>query len=155
MKFIKPLILIFSFLFLSNFSYSVELTYEQKRASENLAKDIANCAGDFAFAAELFSQAMPAHAEKLRGLSRGWYLGSWAPYYFAGYEMEAVKIFAEGKKDTKFNEWLVRFENPGDKKIDEIMEKELTPRLVHCQDMDETVVEFQDIVRKMLLGRKD
>jgi len=148
-------IFFFIFLFLSNFSFSSEITDEEKRASENLAKDIARCAGDFAFAAELFSKAMPAHAEKLRGLSRGWILGSWGPYYLAGYKMEAAKTFAEAKKEIQFNEWLAKFENADDKKIGVIMEEELTPRLVHCQNMDETVVEFQDIVRKMLLGRKD
>jgi len=151
----KRVILIISFIFFHNLSIAGELSAEQIRKSENLAKDIARCSGDFAFAAELFSKAMPAHAEKLRGLSRGWLLGSWGPYYLAGYEMEAAKTFAEAKKETQFNDWLVKFENADDKKIGEVMEKDLTPRLIHCQEMDETVVEFQDIVRKMLFGRKD
>lgn len=143
------------FLLAVNFSLAKNLSNDEKRTSELLAKDIASCAGDFEFASGLFSTSFPSHSEKLKGLSRGWSLGSWLPYYLSGYKMEAAKIFASAKKDVKLNYWLTRFEGASKDEIVNIMKDELTPRLKHCTDMELEVVEFQDAVRKMLLGRRN
>ena len=148
-------IVFIAFLLAVNFSLAKNLSDDEKRTSELLAKDIALCAGDFEFASGVFSKSFPAYSEKLKGLSRGWNLGSWWPYYLAGYQMEAAKVFASAKKDIKINYWLTRFEGVSKDEMVNIMQDELTPRLKHCTDMELKVVEFQDDVRKMLLGRKD
>ena len=136
-----------------NFSLAKDLSDDEKRTSELLAKDIASCAGDFEFASGVFSSSFPAYSENLKNLSRGWNLGSWFPYYSAGYQMEAAKVFAIAKKDIKINYWLAKFEGASKDETVNIMENELTPRLKHSTNMDSKVVEFQDIVRKMLLTR--
>ena len=143
------------FLLAVNFSLAKNLSDDEKRTSELLAKDIALCAGDFEFASGVFSKSFPAYSEELKGLSRGWSLGSWWPYYLAGYQMEAAKVFAVAKKNIRVNYWFAKFEGASKDEMVNIIEDELTPRLKHCTDIDLKVVEFQDAVREMLLGRKD
>jgi hypothetical protein len=133
---------------------TADLNHEENKYSESLAKDIAFCAGDFDFAAAIFSD-IPTYSEKLKGLSRGWEFGSWGLYFVTGYEMEAAKIFAKGKKEVKFNEWLVRTEGANPDKLGDILDNELTPRLKHCSSMEEIVIESQDVVRKLLFGRRN
>ena len=148
-------IILIIFLSTVNSSLATDLFDDKKRASELLAKDIATCAGDFEFASGVFYKSSPAYSEELKGLSRGWNLGSWWPYYLAGYQMEAAKVFAVAKKDIRVNYWFAKLEDANKEEMSNIMKNELMPRLKHCADMDSTVVEFQDIVRKILLGRKD
>jgi hypothetical protein len=131
------------------------LSEEDKKNAETIAKEIALCAGDYAFAAELFSGTMPAHSEKLKDLSRGWEIGSWGLYFLAGYELEETTILATSKKEVRLNEWLAKFEAISEDKVGSIIEDELTPRLKLCDELKDMVIESQDATRKLLLGRKD